>query len=377
MINTSFLIKGHTGEDVDGATAHLRIAFRGSGDVMSWASAVERFEPVYRTSTPPTLFHFLDARRTDGWQQTAFNSNLSHFLRDFKSFFARYSNKISGFTAKNVLRTEFSVHAWQHQVGGLFRVKRLRSLAECTWSNAVQVFATQVPAEALPNPLFFGEPGHALSKGADLLAICRQFLSAPMIDALSARDVAWWRSLHDELQQRVISPLDMAADEPPKQKRAYRTPPLRCVPANLHRRALLLLLRMMRVMRMMTTSFPMRMTGTRLSSVQHRRRWTTKQSALSWLLCWSNVGKVQSLNTWWSIVRGCQTSCHRGAARVSSASQRLLLLLSVVLMRLEQHCVRKCTKTRLLLAATPAGAKRDTKNEHSSFAERRGVSARR
>ena len=65
MINTSFLIKGHTGEDVDGATAHLRIAFRGSGDVLSWASAVERFEPVYRTSTPPTLFHFLDARAAD------------------------------------------------------------------------------------------------------------------------------------------------------------------------------------------------------------------------------------------------------------------------------------------------------------------------
>ncbi len=73
-INTSFLIKGHTGED-DGATTHLRIAFRGAGNVMSWASALERFEPVYRNSTPPTLFQFLEVSHADTWQQTAFNSN--------------------------------------------------------------------------------------------------------------------------------------------------------------------------------------------------------------------------------------------------------------------------------------------------------------
>ncbi len=211
----NYLVAGHTGEDVDGATAAPRIAIRSDGDVFSWRGALNRVEVAFRKreGDKPEVLQFLDLEKGPNWSETQFNKPFQHFLLDFSSFLLSLTNKIANFTQKMVQRPEFSVHSiqfvpksyedrsWQIDLS----VKRLRSSNEAPWSNAVQLFKEPLSEATLcscPNPIFWGDPTHGLSKGVNLNSVCESLLQESL--GQSVEDLAFNRSFVDEVRTRTV-----------------------------------------------------------------------------------------------------------------------------------------------------------------------------
>jgi hypothetical protein len=206
----NYLVAGHTGEDVDGATAAPRIAIRADGDVFSWAGVLKRVETAFAKSTErkPEIVQCLDLEKGRQWEATEFNKRFQHFMLDF-SFLDDVAVKIAGFTQKNVQRPEFSVHSIQflpsnQQVS--ISVKRLRSMDSSPWSEAVPLFRTPLSPELInkiPGKIFWGDKKHALSKGVDIEA-CKDVLLGKTAELQTSEDVAFNRSLFDEVGMCVI-----------------------------------------------------------------------------------------------------------------------------------------------------------------------------
>lgn len=230
QVNVSFLIAGHTGDIADAATAHLRIGFRSNGDVWSWHMGFrERFATTYaKTTTPPQCFSFLDMAPSEQWEPSRFNSEFDHYLYDFDSFLSPISNRVGGFTERNVHRTEFSIHAWRFVVepghhNVLFSVRRLRSKTEavCPWSDAVPVFASAPNLDLTPERVYFGDPRHKISSEVQpyVIRVGLEALDSVIPDV----DKYAWGLLWQEIDLRQLAPQALGiVEKPPLQRKAKR-----------------------------------------------------------------------------------------------------------------------------------------------------------
>jgi hypothetical protein len=210
QVSVSYLIAGHTGEIADAVTAHLRNGFRSNGNVWSWESGFrERFESTYaKSELHPECYKFLDMAKAESWAPSAFNADLGHYLFDFDTFLRPICNRLSGFTDRNVHRTELSIHAWRFEVRAdknvNFSVRRLRSKSEeeCPWSDVVPVFA-QLPDLSLePLPLYFGDPRHVISKEVDPNMVRVSLMDID--DVMPMIDKYGWQLLWQEVDQRLL-----------------------------------------------------------------------------------------------------------------------------------------------------------------------------
>jgi hypothetical protein len=232
QVNASFLIAGHTGDIADAVTAHLRIGFRSNGNVWSWhVGFKERFSSTYaKTETSPQCFSFLDMEKTEQWEENSFNKEFDHHLYDFELFLLPISNRVSGFTERNVHRTEFSVHAWRFVVepgrsNVMFSVRRLRSKseAECPWSDAVPVFASTPDLRLEPGKLYFGDPRHKIS--TDVLPYAIRAGLDELNEIMPAMDKYAWGLLWQEIDQRKLVPVAEGAVVPkPLARKVKRVP---------------------------------------------------------------------------------------------------------------------------------------------------------
>lgn len=120
----SFLVVGHTGEDVDGVTSAVRNHIRNCGNVFSPDTFFHEKHGSYEE------YHCMDFLTTDGEKQIGSRA-YSHFLMDFEGMFEKCQLGVGGFTGKTASRTEHSVHCIELSMGNdlnpRIRVKVLRN----------------------------------------------------------------------------------------------------------------------------------------------------------------------------------------------------------------------------------------------------------
>lgn len=218
----SFLIRGHTGEDVDGITASMRIKLRSNFDYFSLSSVKDNIFPraFPFSESAPTIFQFLDLEHGEQWQETDFNKQFDHFLYDFDTFLKGTMNDISGFTGKGADRTEHTIHAWKFDEEGRFSATFLRSLPDPQWSDPIPVFSRLPRAGSLPKRLFHGSPRHVISAGVDFQQLEREILAKEMLNQMDPTDIAFWRSFFDEVHQCKVPNVapDVVAGKKQKRK---------------------------------------------------------------------------------------------------------------------------------------------------------------
>jgi hypothetical protein len=119
-IDTYFMIKGHTGDDMDAKSATVRYAVHTAGDWWSPFDVFDYFPTLYPRGCFPRVTVFSDFQLKPGCGPSPFLSSppmtSDHFLHDWETFFAPYCNNITGFTDKMVSRTEDSIHHWRFRL---------------------------------------------------------------------------------------------------------------------------------------------------------------------------------------------------------------------------------------------------------------------
>lgn len=113
-----FMIRGHTGDDMDAQSGKVRFACHSGGaNFASPADVFSHFRILYSNGGAPRTTVFCDFLHRDDWVDSGFHAKTAttadHFMYDWNAFFAPHAMRISGFCDKMVSRTEDSIHHWK------------------------------------------------------------------------------------------------------------------------------------------------------------------------------------------------------------------------------------------------------------------------
>ena len=206
-IDVHFMISGHTGDDMDAVTAHVRSKCHQFGNWWSVDEVLRHFPKFYPLGRPPKVTLFTDFEEKADHRDTLFNARFAdHFYFDWITFLAPYANRLSGICDKNVTRTEDTIHHWALRLDGAratLRVARRSSGPAAVLSDPVFLLHSAPPATG-PSRVFFCDEKHKLAGGVNLPHVLACFMKEQESSMPDAARL-FYGGLLDEMQMCEFS----------------------------------------------------------------------------------------------------------------------------------------------------------------------------
>lgn len=224
-IDVHFMISGHTGDDMDAVTAHVRSKCHQFGNWWSPDEVLDHFPKFYPHGQPPLVTQFNDFQFNEDHPNTTYNARFAgHFLYDWAEFLTPYAMSLAGISDKFVTRTEDSIHWWVLRLtaGGrvTLQVAR-RSVGDfAILSDPVFVFNRKPPA-AGPSRIFFCDKKHAVAGGVVLPAVVKAVL-AEQEHVMPQEGLLFYRGLLDEMTMCKFPEIPVAANAGRVRKKAQK-----------------------------------------------------------------------------------------------------------------------------------------------------------
>ncbi len=219
-IDCHFMISGHTGDDMDAVTAHVRSKCHAYGNWWSLDEVLAHFDKFYPRGRKPNVTLFNDFQPNDDHRETQFNKRFArHFLYDWTEFLKPYANKLSGISDKNVTRTEDSIHWWALRMsdGGRVTLQVARRSVGDFAILSDPVYVLNEKPRGSPQKIFFTDAKHALAGRVDLPAVLK-LLMEEQKDLLPQTALIFYRGLLDEMSMCVFPAVGEAV-APKKQRK--------------------------------------------------------------------------------------------------------------------------------------------------------------